>query len=116
MRHAGKVLLMALALAGAGTGVWAQLPPGTVIEGSIETNTDALIFPLDTHGRITVRNCGGCESPTLQLDAATQFSLAGRKVTLHEMADYAHKTSHHLATIHYRLRDKVVSRISINGQ
>lgn len=116
MRHAGKVLLMALALAGAGMGARAQLPPGTVIEGSIETNTDALIFPLDTRGRITVRNCGGCESATLQLDADTQFNLAGHKVTLREMAAYARQTSGRIATIHYRLRDKVVSRISINGQ
>src|SRR5258708_3072635 len=114
MRHAGKVLLAALALAGAGA--WAQLPMGTVIEGSIETTTDALIFPLDTSGRITVRNCGGCESPTLQLEAATQFNLAGRQVTLREMADYAHVTSNRPATIHYRLRDPIVSRISINGQ
>jgi hypothetical protein len=105
---------MALALAGAAA--WAQMPPGTVIEGSIETNTDALIFPLDAHGRITVRNCGGCQSPTLQLDAATQFQLAGHSVTLREMADYAHQTSGRLATIHYRLSDKIVSRISINGQ
>ncbi len=114
MRHAAKTILMALALAGAGA--WAQLPPGTVIEGSIETNTDALIFPRDADGRITVRNCGGCESPTLQLDAATQFNLAGRSVTLREMADYALQTSNRLATIHYRLRDHVVSRIAINGQ
>src|ERR1700704_3054494 len=116
MRHAAKVLLMALALAAAGTGAWAQLPPGVVIEGSIETNTDALIFPIDTHGRITVRNCRGCESATLQLDDATQFNLAGHLVTLKDMAAYARQKSGHIALIHYRLRDKVVSRILINGQ
>jgi hypothetical protein len=105
---------MALALAGAGA--WAQLPSGTVIEGSVETNTDALIFPSDVHGRITVRNCGGCESSTLQLDAATKFNLAGHPVSLREMADYARQTSGRVATIHYRLSDKIVSRITINGQ
>src|SRR5258706_7427932 len=114
MRHAAKTILMALALAGAGA--WAQLPPGTVIEGSIETTTDALIFPLDSRGRVTVRNCGGCESSTLQLDTATQFNLGGHPVTLREMADYAGRTSNHPATIHYRLRDHIVSRISINRQ
>lgn len=114
MKNAAKVLLMALALAGAGA--WAQLPPNTVIEGSIETTSDALIFPLDAHGRITVRNCGGCASSTLQLDAATLYNLAGRRVTLREMADYARRTSNRIATIHYRLRDRIVSRITINGQ
>ena len=114
MRHAAKLLLMTLALAGAGA--WAQLPPGTIIEGSIETNTDALIFPVDTSGRVTVRNCGGCESSTLQLDAATQFNVGGHLVSLREMAAYARQSSGRPATIHYRLRDKVVSRISIIGQ
>jgi len=116
MRHAGKAILMGLALAGACGGAWAQLPPAVPIEGSVETTTDAVILPADLNGRVTVRSCGGCQHPTLQLDANTQINLAGRKVTLHELASYAQRHPGRALTIHYRLRDYIVSYISIIEQ
>ena len=102
-----------VALACAGGAVHAQLAPAMVIEGSVETTTDAVIFPSGLDGRVTVRGCEGCLHSTLQLDKNTQCILAGQTVSLHDMAAYAQKASARPLTISYRLRDLVVSRISV---
>jgi len=104
---------MALALAGACGGAGAQRPPATPIEGSVETTTDAVILPADLTGRVTVRSCDGCQHPTLQLDANTQINLGGRRVTLGELASYAQQHAGRALTIHYRLRDFIVSYMSV---
>ena len=101
------------ALAATGGAVRAQLPPVTVIEGSVETTTDAVIFPSSLDGRVQVRGCEGCEHPNLQLDKGTQCILAGHTVSLREMAAFARQTSSRPLTISYRLRDLVVSRIAV---
>jgi hypothetical protein len=106
------VAVAALALTGAGV-ARAQLPPSVVIEGSVESTTDAVIFPLSPGGRVQVRNCDGCAHATLQLDTNTRFVLAGHNVSLREMTAYARQTSARPLTISYRLRDLVVSRIAV---
>jgi hypothetical protein len=115
MNSVVKTLVVAAAMALAGTGgmARAQLPPGVVIEGSVETTTDAVIFPLSLSGRVQVRNCDGCAHATLQLDANTQFILAGHHVSLREMTTYARQASARPLTISYRLRDLVVSRVAV---
>jgi hypothetical protein len=102
-----------VALACVGGAVWAQMPPAVVIEGSVETTTDAVIFPSGLDGRVQVRGCEGCAHSTLQLDRDTQCILAGHTVTLREMAAYAGRTGARPLTISYRLRDLVVSRIAV---
>jgi hypothetical protein len=110
-----KILTAALllAFAGAGGAVRAQLPPNVVLEGTIETTTDAVIFPSSLFGRVQVRGCEGCEHPTLQLDKDTKCILAGRTVSLRELASNAQQSSARPLTISYRLRDLVVSRIAV---
>ena len=110
-----KTLMATLlvAVAGAGGTVRAQLPPATVIEGAVETTTDAVIFPAGLDGRVQVRGCEGCAHSTLQLDGKTQCILAGRVVSLREMAANAQQNSARPLTISYRLRDLVVSRIVV---
>ena len=110
-----KILMAALLLsfAGAGGAARAQLPPNVVLEGSIETTTDAVIFPSGLDGRVQVRGCTGCEHPTLQLDQNTKCILAGRVVSLRELASNAQQSSSRPLTISYRLRDLVVSRIAV---
>ncbi|MBS0388892.1 MAG: hypothetical protein JSR15_10470 [Proteobacteria bacterium] len=105
-----------LALAAVAGTASAQLPPNTVVEGSIETQTDAVIFPSGLDGRVTVRNCVGCLHSTLQLDANTVCILAGQRVALRDLAAYASRTSGKPLTVTYRLRDLVVSRISVLGK
>jgi hypothetical protein len=102
-----------VALACAGGSVRAQLPPAMVLEGSVETTTDAVIFPSGLDGRVQVRGCEGCAHSTLQLDKNTQCILGGQTVSLREMATYAGRTSARPLTISYRLRDLVVSRIMV---
>lgn len=113
MNNSRKALMVALLLALVGAGaVRAQLPPNVVIEGSIETTTDAVVFPASPDGRVYVRGCMGCQHDTLQLDKNTQCILAGRLVSLRELASNA-PSSVRALTISYRLRDLVVSRIVI---
>jgi hypothetical protein len=102
-----------VALSLAGGAALAQFPPVTMIEGSVETTTDAVIFPSGLDGRVQVRGCEGCAHSTLQLDKDTKCILAGHTVTLREMASYAQQSSDHPLTITYRLRDLVVSRIAV---
>ena len=104
--------IVALACA-AGSAVQAQLPPVTEIEGSVETTTDAVIFPSSLDGRVTVRECEGCRHSTLQLGKDTRCILAGQTVSLRDMAAYARQASARTLIITYRLRDLVVSRIAV---
>jgi hypothetical protein len=114
MNSSFKTLMAVMVLALAGVGAArAQLPPATPIEDSIETTTDAVIFPSSLSGRVQVRGCEGCEHPTLQLDNNTQCILAGRVVTLRELASNAQQSSARSLTIFYRQRDLVVSRIVV---
>ncbi len=103
--------LLALALGGAPAG--AQMPPNVVVESSVETTTDAVILPSGLDGRVSVRNCVGCLHSTLQLDQNTRCVVAGQVVSLRELAAYASRNRGHSLTINYRLRDLVVSRISV---
>jgi len=111
--HIAAALLALAVMAGTAS---AQLPPNTVVEGSIETQTDAVIFPSGLDGRVSVRNCVGCLHSTLQLNQDTVCILAGQRVALRDMAAYASRTSGRPLTITYRLRDLVVSRISVLGK
>ena len=102
-----------LALAALGGPVQAQMPPNVVLEGSVETTTDQVIFPSGLDGRVDVRHCLGCLHSTLQLDQNTRCILAGRNVSLRDMAAFAGQNLGRPLTITYRLSDLVVSRISV---
>lgn len=106
-----RALVIAVALAGAGTLALAQRPPVTVLEGSVETSADQVIFPTTLAGKIDVR--GG---QSLQLGPDTQFVAGGKVVSLQAMAAYASGAGSTPLTIHYRLKDSVVSRVMILGK
>lgn len=116
MNASFKLTLAALLLTLCGGSAWAQLPPAVPIEGSVETMTDMVVMPASLSGRVTVRNCAGCESSTLQLDANTRCNLAGRLVSVKEMAAYLRQTRSHPMSISYRLSDHIVSLISVLEQ
>lgn len=111
-----RITLAALLLTVTGDVALAQLPPAVPIEGSVETMTDAVIMPESLSGRVTVRHCEGCISSTLQLDANTRCNLAGRLVSVKEMANYLRATRAKPLTIHYRLSDQIVTLISVLEQ
>ena len=106
-------LIAATAIAWLASSAASALPPGTVLEGSVETTTEAVIFPGDTGGRLQVRNCSACALSIIPLDARTQFLLAGDDVGLRGLAQYALRNPGHALTIHYRLKDKVASRVTV---
>ena len=108
------LIAAAIVVVAAGVGpARAQLPTNMVLESSVETTTDEVIFPSSLAGRVDVRNCVGCLHSTLQLDQNTQCILAGHSVSLREMAAYARQQGGRPLTISYRLRDLVVSRIAV---
>ena len=111
---AGTAALALVAAPAAGAGEQARyVPPGTVLEGSVETSTEAVVFPSGLDGRLLVRSCEGCAHSNIQLDAQTQFTLAGQVVSLRDMAQYALRNPGHALTIHYRLSDTVASRVTV---
>jgi hypothetical protein len=103
--------LGAVLLAAAGAPAPAQRPPVTVLEGSVETSADQVVFPSSLAGKIDVR--GG---QSLQLGPDTQFVAGGKVVSLQAMAAYASGAGSTPLTIHYRLKDSVVSRVMILGK
>ncbi len=90
-----------------------NLPPGTVLEGSVETTTDQVVFPSSTSGQIMATPCPGCDPKSFPLSAETWFNLAGKRVTLQEMAAYCGRVRDKPINIQYRLRDSIVSMVSV---
>jgi hypothetical protein len=90
-----------------------RVPRGTVLEGSVETTTDQVLFPSSTFGQILAPACLNCAQKSLQLNAESVFNLAGKRVTLQEMAAYCGGTRSKPITIQYRLSDSIVSMVSV---
>jgi len=107
------VLTLALLWAGVAYPQTANLPGGTVLESSVETSTDLVLFPRSTAGKIQARACAACSAKLLQLDGSTKFNLAGQQVTLAQMSAYCSGVSGKSLTIHYRLSDSIVSLVSV---
>jgi hypothetical protein len=103
----------ALLVAGGIGTLAAALPPGTVLESSVETTTDAVIFPSSLQGRLQVRGCEGCAHSVVQTDEHTQFIVAGETVSLHDMAQYALRNPGHALTIHYLLKSTVATLVTV---
>lgn len=116
LRVLGLALLLGGALQSAGAQTQAEiaaLEPGTVLEGSVETSTDRVVFPTSLPGRIQAMACSTCAVKLLAMDTATRFNLAGKQVSLQEMTKYCSATAGRPLTIHYRLKDSVVSLVSV---
>jgi hypothetical protein len=107
MMAAGCVLL-ACALS-----AQAQLSPATVLEASVETTSAGVHFPSSLSGRILVQGCPQCVDQALQLDAHTQFFVNGQATTLAKVAAAALGAAGDSVTIHFRLKDKVVTRVDL---
>lgn len=115
-RTSTLVTLVALTLAAGiahAAGTVQQLPPGTVLEGSVETTTEQVLFPSTLFGTMQAPACVGCSAKVLSLSADTWFNLAGKRVTLQEMAAYCASARGKSITIHYRLSDSIVSMVSV---
>ena len=91
----------------------AQLPQGTVLEASVESSSDQILFPSSLAGKIQASPCASCAAKLLQLDTMTIFNLAGQQVSLQQMAAYCSSVRGKSVTIHYRLSDSIVSLVSV---
>lgn len=91
----------------------AQLPPGTVLEASVESESDQILFPSSLAGTLQASPCATCAAKVLQLDTATKFNLGGQQVTLQQMAAYCGSVRGKSVTIHYRISDSIVSLVSV---
>jgi hypothetical protein len=115
-----RLLGLALLLSGAWQSATAQTPqeiaqlePGTVLEGSVESSTDHVVFPTSLPGRMQAMACSTCAVKVLEMDTATRFILAGQQVSLQQMARYCSTAAGKPLTVHYRLKDSVVSLVSV---
>lgn len=105
----GGVLQSATAQVSADT----YVPPGTVLEASVESSTDWVVFPSSLPGRLQAQACSTCAVRQLSMDATTRFNLAGQQVSMQQMAAYCSTTAGRPLTVHYRLSDSIVSLVSV---
>jgi hypothetical protein len=113
MNSIWKQTVVALALTVAACVAQAQLPPATVMEASIETNGNAVHFPGSTSGSLTVQGCPQCVQQSLRMDAHTRFFINGQETTLGKLSSAALGATGKPLTVHYRLQDKVVTRVEL---
>ena len=113
MNRTRNQTLATLALSLAAFVVQAQLPPVTVMEASVETYGNAVHFPSSLSGKVVVEGCPQCTEQALQLDAHTHCFLNGQEISLGKLAAAALGAAEKPLTIHYRLKDKVVTRIDL---
>jgi DNA replicative helicase MCM subunit Mcm2 (Cdc46/Mcm family) len=93
----------------------AQHQPSKVIEASVETSGDAVHFPSSASGRILVQGCPECRDQSLQLDAASAYFIDGQRVTLAQITGAARGGANRPLTIHFRVKDKVVTRVDLTS-
>jgi hypothetical protein len=113
MNSIWKQTVVALALTVAAFVAQAQLPPATVMEASLETNGNAVRFPASSSGSVLVQGCPQCVEQSLRLDAHSQFFINGQAVTLAKLTSAALGATNKPLTIHFRLKDKVVTRVDL---
>jgi hypothetical protein len=113
MNSIWKQTVVALALAVGACVAQAQLPPATVMEASIETNGNGARFPASSNGTVVVQGCPQCLEQSLQLDAHSRFFINGQETTLAKLTSAALGATNKPLTIHFRLRDKVVTRVDL---
>lgn len=115
MNRTWNQMLATLAMSVAAFVARAQLPPVTVMEASIETNGGSVHFPGSLSGRVVVQSCPKCVDQALQLDAHTHFFLNGQEISLAKLAAAALGATDKALAIHYRLKDKVVTRVDLTA-
>jgi hypothetical protein len=110
IRTCATTLLVTLAWA---LNAQAQLPPALLLEASVETNGASVYFPSTVSGKVVVQGCPECREQSLQLAPTTGYFINGRRVTLVQITNAARGGADKSLTIHYGLKDKIVSRIDL---
>jgi hypothetical protein len=113
MNSIWKQTVAALALTVAAFVAQAQLPPATVMEASIETDGNAVRFPGSASGSVLIQGCPQCVEQSVRLDSHSQFFINGQEVTLAKLSSAALGATNRPLTIHFRLKDKVVTRVEL---
>jgi hypothetical protein len=110
-----RMVLMAV-LAACALSVQAQLPPVKVREASVETNGAAVHFPSSANGSVLVQGCPMCRDQSLQLAPASGYFINGERVTLAQITSAARGGADKPLTIHFGLKDKIVTRVDLTVQ
>jgi hypothetical protein len=113
MNTISKRAAVLLALAACALSAQAQLLPNKVLETSVETTGVAVHFPASAAGSVLVQGCPQCRDQSLQLAAATGYFINGQRATLAQITSAARGGADKSLTIHFRLKDKVVTRIDL---
>jgi hypothetical protein len=105
-----------LALAACTLTAQADLAAITVLESSVETTGVAVHFPSSATGNVLVQGCPQCRDQSLQLAPETGYFINGQRVTLAQITSAAQGGADKPLTIHFRLKDKIVTRIDLTVQ
>jgi hypothetical protein len=116
MNSTYKRLVVMTILAVCALGVQAQLPPVAVLEASVETNGANVHFPPSASGSVLVQGCPQCRNQSLQLAPATGYFINGQRVTLAQITSAARGGADKSLAIHFRLKDKIATRVDLTVQ
>jgi len=104
-------ILAGLLALGAANHGFAGGKPVVLVEGAVETTANELSLPASEQGIITVRGCPTCSTQTFYFDKERQLMLNGRAVNLAQMTAALRAPGNVPVTLHYRVKDKLVTRI-----
>ena len=90
----------------------AQRPALRPLESSIETAANLLDLPTTTAGQLRVRACPDCSIRSFDLDRALLIQAVGKEMTLAQFSAYLAGAGSRPVTVHYRLSDSRVTRIT----
>ena len=108
MRAAAFVLILA-SIAAPIAALAAELPP---VEESVEATTDAVSLP-STRGRMIARSCPTCPERYLSLNGQSRIFIGEEEVNYAKLKQ-AMNAARQSLTIHYREKDKTVTRIVLS--
>jgi hypothetical protein len=106
-------LALILTLAVAPLAAGAVEPQHAIIESSVETTGAGVHFPDSLRGKIDLIGCDKCAGQSLQLQSSTTFTLNGAQITLAQMRSAAAGAGDKQITIHFRLADRLVTRVDL---
>jgi hypothetical protein len=86
--------------------------PSQQLESSVETSANLVSLPADIRGNLQVRACAQCDLLSFRLDANVQLVAGGKVQTLPLFRSLLANMGQQPLTIHYRVKDSIVTRIS----
>ena len=105
VRWLGALMLAAVCAARAHAG------PVVLLEDSVESTADQISLPSDPSGIVTVHACPACATQTFYIATDADLYVNGSPVTVAALKSALDRAGKTQVTVHYRIKDKLISRI-----